>query len=265
MPPPGARSAPSAHRPRFPHGRPGCQLKTAACTSTCSERERGAGHDRSGAAARDTPRRAATTRVRRCAGVRPRRRPSTGAPPRPARRLPSSSSIAVTRSCPVPERSAWALGEHQQRVLVVNERGERPHRVELVPARRLRRLGERADPVDLASGRLTLHAAQAHDQPGQADGLGNRLDDAGRARRRAAPCTPPPPSSITGPSGEGTRAPALEQDRRPRPRRPVDLVSGVEEGEGERRRAQRSSPRRRALELGGGPLHVEVGPRPPAR
>ena len=140
----------------------------------------------------------------------------------------------------VAERAARAAGQREQRVPVVDDRRDRAEGVELVPARRRLGLGERAEAVDSAPGGLASHA---HELGADATQIGAIRGHVGVERELSVKFRVP--AAVAGGldrgAAQGAGTPPLEQDRRARSRRPVDLVGGVEERERERGRAHPSS------------------------
>ena len=118
-------------------------------------------------------------------------------------------------------------------------------------------LGDGPEAVDGPAGGLAPHprdvgldAAQVHRRRG-------RLElERERALQLGAPAAAR--RLDRGAVGERQGLPVPEQDGRARPRRPVDVVGGVEEGQRKRRSAHRSSPRPGLVVLAGRALDVVV-------
>ena len=213
------------------------QRNTAACTWTPSRssdepaitaRSRGAG----------SPRPAATARARRCAGGRRRRRRSRCGRPRPRGRARPRRAAAHHLLVAVAERAARPAGERQQRVLLVDQRGDAAQRVELLPARRRHGLARRcrgsrraARPPRRARGPLGAHAAEVRrrrrgsnssesgrpSSARQPPRRGLDLRALGDARWACAPRTAasPPTAPSRGARGRGRRTTARAPVRSP--------------------------------------------------
>ena len=128
---------------------------------------------------------------------------------------------------------ARAAGQRQQRVALVDQRGDRsaPRRAppsaapRVVIAKVPRQLHRRARPPRRARGRRG--PSRRPGRPRRPVGSSSQLE----LVRRASARQPSPSCSSSGPSGvRGGLAP-VEQQRGARPRRPVELAVGVEERE----------------------------------
>ena len=192
------------------------------------------------AAARDSPRRAATARARRCAGGRRRRRRSRcGLPRPPGRRRPRPAGRPPPRrrgpTAPRGRRASATSACCSSTSAVMPRTASSSSHCGGTSVSR-----DGAEPVHAPPGRLAAHAGHlgAHAAEVRGRRYGLELERERVPEHRA-------PAAVRGldlgPLGERGGPAPLEQDRHPRPRRPVDVVGGVEEGQRERRSAHRSS------------------------
>ena len=204
------------------------------------ERQRGARLARCPTLGAGSPRPGATARTRRsAAGPRRRRRSRCArvldldelpvrapAPPRPAPGRGRARRAAARRP-----RTARGPVEH---------RGHRraPRRAPSTPAAQC--LGGGAEALDAGPLDRAGHRAQRRGAAGQLGWLGERLEL--ELEASSQPRVPAAARSARPRAPPGTlSAPALEQQRHARARRPVEVTGGVEEGERERAVGHRSA------------------------
>ena len=208
------------------------------------ELERRAGDRRCPSRGGGSPRRAATARGRRCAGGRRRRRRSTGGRPRRSAARPPAAARPATSSWPWPSAPRGRRASASSPCPSSTSTVIAAQRVELVPLRRAVAVSTRCRgsrpcvPPTVPRTRHTRAAHAAEVAPTAVSGSSSSSKRpgsprAGGRRRR----------SNSRPLGQRRGRAALEQQRRPRPRRAVELAVGVEEGDRERRGR---SPRRAA-------------------
>src|SRR5215211_2498093 len=123
----------------------------------------------------------------------------------------------------VPDRLAWTACERQQRVTIVDERGDGPQQVYLFPARSGAGRSDRPKAVDAPPRGLAGHAADPRRHAAQLGVSGHWLE-----RQREHPLQPGAPALACRldrrSASVGVRLAVLEEDRRARPRGPVDLA-----------------------------------------
>ena len=140
----------------------------------------------------------------------------------------------------VTRRVARPPGEREQARPLVDERGDAAHRLELFPARRDRGDRERAQAVHPRAVDLARDPADARRHAVQLDLAAGRLEV---QREAAVQLGAPPVAVLLDLRAVGVRRglAAVEEQRRARPRRPVEIAIGIEEGKGKCFGAHRSS------------------------